>query len=212
MGAVGAEAGIDGGPGRIGVLGGAFNPPHVGHLVLAEEALWQLELDAVVLVPTGIAPHKSIEDDPGAEVRVEMAELAVRGNRQLSVSRAEVDRPGPSYSFETLELLGAQHPESELCLLMGADAALGFSGWKRPERIVELAKLGVAGRPGVDAAALRGSLEASGAAGRVRVFEMPGLEISSSAVRGRVAAGHPVRYLLPAGVAELIEAKGLYRR
>jgi nicotinate-nucleotide adenylyltransferase len=192
------------------VLGGAFNPPHLGHLVLAEEALWRLDLEGVVLVPTGVAPHKRIEDDPGAEVRLEMARLAAEGNERLSVSALEVEREGPSYSFETLEQLAARRDDIQLCLLMGADAALGFGDWQRPERVLELATLGVAGRPGVDDAGLQAALERAGAGERATVFAMPGLEISSSAVRERVAAGRPVRYLTPPGVADLIAAKGLY--
>jgi nicotinate-nucleotide adenylyltransferase len=192
------------------VLGGAFNPPHLGHLVLAQEAMWQLGLDAVVFVPTGEPAHKEIEDDPGRDVRLEMTRLAVGDAEGMSVSDAEVVREGPSYSFETLELLAEQDPDTELCLLMGADAAVGFGDWKKPERIVELATLGVAGRTGIEDGAVRESLAEAGAGDRVETFEMPTIEISSSALRRRVAQGEPVRFLVPAAVAELIASRGLY--
>jgi nicotinate-nucleotide adenylyltransferase len=192
------------------VLGGAFNPPHLGHLVLAQEAMWQLGLDAVVFVPTGEPAHKEIEDDPGRDVRLEMTRLAVGDAEGMSVSDAEVVREGPSYSFETLELLAEQDPDIELCLLMGADAAVGFGDWKKPERIVELATLGVAGRTGIEDGAVRESLAEAGAGDRVETFEMPTIEISSSALRRRVAQGEPVRFLVPAAVAELIASRGLY--
>ncbi|MDX6632551.1 MAG: nicotinate-nucleotide adenylyltransferase [Solirubrobacterales bacterium] len=193
------------------MLGAAFNPPHLGHLLLAQEAAWQLELDEVVLVPTGEAPHKQIEQDPGAELRLEMAELAAADEPELSVSALEVERPGPSYSYATLEQLAAEHPNTELCLLMGADAAVGFGGWERPERVLELAALGVTGRPGVDEGELRAALDRAGAAERARLFTMPAVEVSSSAVRARVAAGRPIRHLVPEAVAATIESRGLYR-
>src|SRR3954453_19035445 len=114
---------------RIGVLGGAFNPPHVGHLLLAQEARWQLGLDEVLLMVTGRAPHKEIEDDPGAQLRLEMARLAADGEGGVEPSDLEVARDEVSYSYRTLELLVQQDPEGEVYFLLGADMAAGAGGW-----------------------------------------------------------------------------------
>src|SRR4051812_11694975 len=134
---------------RIGVLGGAFNPPHVGHLLLGQEARWQLGLDRVLLMVTGKAPHKAIEDDPGAGVRLEMARLAAGGEEGVEASGLEVERHEVSYSYRTLELLSDREPEAELYFLLGADMATGLAEWREPARVVELARLGVVPRPGV---------------------------------------------------------------
>ena len=105
----------------IGVLGSAFNPPHLGHLALAQEALWQLGLAEVILVPTGVAPHKRIADDPGKELRVTMTRLAAADDSRFSVSALETERDGPSYTYETLELLAEERGESDLVFVMGAE-------------------------------------------------------------------------------------------
>ena len=110
----------------IGVLGSAFNPPHLGHLALAQEALWQLGLSEVVLVPTGQAPHKRIVDDPGKEIRLAMTRLAASEDARFTVSTLEVGRDGPSYTSETLDLLGEERGDTELVFVMGADAAVGL--------------------------------------------------------------------------------------
>jgi len=193
------------------VLGGAFNPPHEGHLLLANEAIAQLGLDRVLLVPTGEAPHKRIEDDPGAEVRLRMAELATQGEERIDVSPIEVEREGPSYTYRTLELLREEDPGRELWFLMGADVAAGLLGWERPARVLELARLGIASRPGVDPAELSGPLELLGAADRADMIAMPRCDTSSTMVRDRAAAGQSLEGLVPAPVAELIEREGLYR-
>jgi nicotinate-nucleotide adenylyltransferase len=127
----------------IGVLGSAFNPPHLGHLALAQEALWQLNLAEVVLVPTGVAPHKRIADDPGKELRVTMTRLAAADDTRFSVSALEVERDGPSYTYETLEQLAEERGESDLVFVMGADAAVGLESWREPERVVEMPQFGV---------------------------------------------------------------------
>jgi len=194
----------------LGVLGSAFNPPHVGHLVLAQEAFAQLGLSEVVLMPTGRAPHKRIESDPGADVRLEMARLAVGGDDRLGVSELETDRDEPSYSYRTLELLREQRPGEELVFVMGADAAVGLEEWRNPERILELARLGVAERQGVERSAVEAVLERLGGAGRAEFLDMPQVEVSSTMVRERVASGRPIRYLVPDAVAELIGDRGLY--
>ena len=195
----------------IGVLGSAFNPPHLGHLALAQEALWQLGLEEVILVPTGNAPHKRIADDPGREVRMEMTRLAAADDDRFSVSSLEVDREGPSYTYETLQLLAEERGESDLVFVMGADAAVGLESWRNPERVVELARLAVARRAGVSDTEVAAVMRSLGADGKATMLEMPQFGVSSSAVRERAAAGRPLRYLVPEPVARFIEEKGIYR-
>jgi nicotinate-nucleotide adenylyltransferase len=199
-----------GGPG-IGVLGSAFNPPHLGHLALAQEALWQLDLDEVILVPTGEAPHKRIADDPGREQRLAMTRLAAADDSRFSVSTVEVERDGPSYTYETLELLARERADRELVFVMGADAAVGLESWREPQRVVELARLAVARRSGVSDAEVGAVMRSLGVAGgRATMLEMPQFGVSSSAVRERAAAGRPLRYLVPESVARFIEEKDIY--
>jgi len=198
------------GAAAIGVLGSAFNPPHLGHLALAQEALWQLGLQEVVLVPTGEAPHKRIAEDPGRELRMAMTRLAAADDKRFSVSALEVERDGPSYTYETLELLAAERGQTELVFVMGADAAVGLESWRSPERVVELARLAVARRAGVADADVAAALRSLGAEDRATMLEMPQFGVSSSSVRERAAAGRPLRYLVPEAVARFIEEKAVY--
>jgi nicotinate-nucleotide adenylyltransferase len=197
----------------VGVLGSAFNPPHLGHMVLAQEAASQLGLSKVLLVPTGRAPHKEIPDDPGPALRCEMAAAAADGEL-TEVERFEVEaakRSGePSYAFRTLEGLGGESSD-ELVWIMGADAATGLEEWRSPERILELARLGIADRRGVERSDVEAVVARLGRRERVEYVEMPEIGVSSTMVRERVAAGRPIRYLVPAGVAELIAERGLYK-
>jgi nicotinate-nucleotide adenylyltransferase len=197
--------------GAIGVLGSAFNPPHLGHLALAQEALWQLGLDEVILVPTGEAPHKRIAEEPGREVRTEMTRLAAAEDRRFSVSALEVEREGPSYTYETLEALAKDRADTQLVFVMGADAAVGLESWRNPERVVELASLAVARRAGVSEADVAAVMRSLGCEERVTMLEMPQFGVSSSAVRERAQQGRPLRYLVPDSVASFIEEKGIYR-
>jgi nicotinate-nucleotide adenylyltransferase len=195
---------------RLGVLGGAFNPPHIGHLVLAQEAAWQMSLERVLLIPYGEAPHREIEQDPGRDARLEMARLAAEGDERLEASAIEVERVGPSYTYETLELLAEEDPGGELVFVMGADAAAALERWKRPERVLELATLGIAGRAGVGEETVRTALERVGADDRATIFPIPEVGVSSTLARKRAAAGGPLRYLVPDAVAAYIEREGLY--
>ncbi|HKQ17851.1 MAG TPA: nicotinate-nucleotide adenylyltransferase [Solirubrobacterales bacterium] len=194
----------------VGVLGGAFNPPHLGHLLLAQEAVATLGLDELILVPTGTAPHKRIEPEPGATVRLEMTAAAVAGVPGFRVSDVEVGREGPSFAYRTLELLADELPGSVLTFVMGADVAAGLERWKRPERVVELAAVAVAARPGFDSDAVDDVLGRLGAADGAARIEMPPVGISSTLVRERVAAGRPIRWMVPDAVARLIAERGLY--
>ena len=179
--------------------------------MLAEEAAYQLGLDEVLLIPAGEAPHKRIEPEPGPAIRLEMTRRAAHGNDRLIFSDIEVGREGPSYTFRTLELLTDERPRDEFCFLMGADAAMGLESWREPQRILELARLGIAGRPGIVLEEAEAALERLGHRGRYELIRMPELGVSSTRIRRRVAEGRPIRYLVPNSVADLIAEKGLYR-
>jgi nicotinate-nucleotide adenylyltransferase len=162
-------------------------------------------------MPTGEAPHKRIVDDPGRELRLAMTRLAAADDQRFSVSALEVEREGPSYTYETLELLASERGDTELVFVMGADAAVGLESWRSPERVVELARLAVARRAGVSDADVGSVMRSLGVAERVTMLEMPEFGVSSSVVRERAAAGRPLRYLVPESVARFIEEKEMYR-
>jgi len=194
---------------RIGLLGGTFNPPHIAHLVCAQEALVQLGLERVLLVPVAVPPHKVIEREPGVAHRVAMCDAAVAGDERLAVSRADVEREGPSYTVDLLRALGA---DDDLTFIVGGDMAHSLPAWRDPEGVLALAGIAVAEREGVRRAEISERLAGlAGAAERVCFLDMPRLDISSSLIRRRVAAGLPVRYLVSDAVAGYIERNGLYR-
>jgi nicotinate-nucleotide adenylyltransferase len=196
---------------RVGLLGGTFNPPHVGHLVCAAQAVDQLGLDRVLLVPVHEPPHKGAERDPGVEARVELCRLAVTGDERLGVSRVDADVPGPSFTVATLRRLHEDHPEDDLTFIVGGDMALSLPAWREPEAILALAELGVAERVGMRRADIAERLEGLRGAERVRFFDMPRIDVSSSLIRRLVAGGRSIRYLVPGGVEAHIRQAGLYR-
>jgi nicotinate-nucleotide adenylyltransferase len=195
---------------RVGIYGGVFNPPHQGHLIAAQEAYAQLELDVVVWMPVGNAPHRVVESDPGAEARFEMVELATAGDERFRVSRLELEREGPSYTADTLTELREREPEDELFLILGGDQALALPTWHEPERVLELATLGVFERGSSNRNAIAIKVARLRGADRVRFLEMPRIDISSTMVRRRAAAGKPIRYLVPDKVANFIGVQNLY--
>lgn len=212
MGDSPAVAGGASAPRSVGILGGTFNPPHLGHLALARHALQEASLDVVWLMPVHTPPHKHPE--PGladARERLAMCTLAVEGTPRLHASDLEVARTGPSYTADTLELIHDESPEIRLTLILGADMALTLPEWRRPRRIVELAELAVAERGGVGRERV---MEALGALhvepGRVRFLAMPEVPISSSLIRDRIGCGLPVDELLPGSVAGYIAERRLY--
>jgi nicotinate-nucleotide adenylyltransferase len=197
---------------RVGLLGGTFNPPHIGHLVCAQEAWSQLDLDRVLLVPVNTPPHKDAPEDPGVAARVELCELAVGDDPRLGVSRVDADVPGPSWTVDTLKRLHERHPEHALTFVVGGDMAHSLPTWREPEAILELAELGVAEREEVRRADIAEQLSGlRGGAERVRFFDMPRIDVSSTLIRRRAAAGRPIRYLVPDPVAAAVERTGMYR-
>ena len=179
----------------------------------AQEAWSQLGLDRVLLVPFGEAPHRTLESDPGGDVRCELCSQAVAGDERLEVSRVEVDREGPSFTSDTLRILSGEDP---LTLILGADQASALPEWHEPGEVLALARVAVASRAGVERDAvlrrLEGLCSADGApaAERLDFFDMPRIDVSSSLVRSRAGSGRPIRYLVPERVATAIEINGLY--
>jgi nicotinate-nucleotide adenylyltransferase len=196
---------------RVGLLGGTFNPPHLGHLVCAQEAHFQLGLDRVIFMPVYEPPHKEAERDPGADHRVELCRLALAGESRFDVSRLEADTPGRSFTVDTLKRLHESNPEDDLTFIVGGDMAYALPTWHEPEAVLSLATLGVAEREGVGRSDIAERLAGLAGGHRIRFFDMPRLDISSSMIRRRVAAGQPLRYLVPDAVAAYIDSEGLYR-
>ena len=170
----------------------------------------QLELDKVVFMPVGQAPHRELEGDPGPEERLEMVELATADDERFEVSRMELDREGPSYTADTLRALREATPDDELFLILGGDQAAALASWHAPEEVLGLATVAVAERLSWSRQAIGikiGQLKGTRA---IRYLDMPVIQVSSSTVRRRAAAGQPIRYLVPDKVVAYIEANGLY--
>ena len=195
----------------IGILGGTFNPPHIGHLVCAQEALAQLGLDRVLLVPVHTPPHKEAIDDPGPEARLALCRAAIGDDEELEVSTLEIERGGPSYTVDTLRALHGSREGDDLTFIAGGDMASSLPSWREPEAVLELARMAVAEREEhrrQEIAERIGALR--GAGERVVFFTMPRLDISSSDIRRRIEERRPVRWLVPGEVADEIERRGLY--
>jgi nicotinate-nucleotide adenylyltransferase len=193
---------------RIGIYGGTFDPVHQGHLVLAEQAREQLRLDEVWWVPCQVSPHKTERTLTAGKTRLEMLQLAVAGHAAFRVLSIEIDRPGPSFTVETLSQLAAGHAGHDWWLLMGADSLREFSQWRDPERIVELARVAVVNRgnqPPPSTTEFRARF-----GDRVDLVTMPGLDVSASDLRFRIATGRSLRYLTPRAVETYITQHGLY--
>jgi nicotinate-nucleotide adenylyltransferase len=195
---------------RIGILGGTFNPPHLGHLVAGQEAYRELELDRVMLIPARIPPHKPVEHEPGPEHRLALCRLATQDDDRFEVSELELERDGPSYTVDTLEQLSSQAPNNELFLVVGGDIAAGLPDWHRPERVLELANLAIAKRRGTTRDSVQEALATLRGGDRARFFQMPRIGVSSTMIRRRVAASQPIRYLVPDRVLDYIERHELY--
>ena len=195
---------------QVGILGGAFNPPHLGHLILAQEAHSQLGLDRVVWMPYGEPSHRVLEDDPGPEARLTMCEYAVGADARFAVSRLEIDRGGPVYTVDTLRSLRATQPSDELYLILGGDQAASLPSWRSPEQVLSLAVVAVVERDEWRRSEIVDRVESLGAPERLRFFDMPTVGISSSMVRRRARAGQPIRYLVPDKVANYVGTQSLY--
>jgi nicotinate-nucleotide adenylyltransferase len=196
---------------RIGVFGGSFDPVHLGHLILAEQAREQGRLDEVWFVPAARPPHKlETELTPFAQ-RVEMLQLAIAGHAAFRVDESERDRPGPSYTAVTLEDFQRRNPTHHWSLLVGSDALCDLPGWYQPQRIVELAELIVMARPEVNIPSGDELTAKLGAPVRMLVVNAPLIEIASTDLRQRVREGRSIRYMVPRAVQAYIQDKRLYQ-
>ncbi len=196
---------------RLGVMGGTFDPIHNGHLVAAEQAAHDLELDVVVFVPAGSPAFKQDRHVSTAEDRLAMTLLATADNPRFLVSRVEVDRPGITYTVDTLELIRRHYPANvELYFITGADAIADILRWRDADRIASLAHLVGATRPGYDLERARTNLASSALEFQVHYLEVPALAISSSDLRARVSQGQSLRYLTKDSVCGYIKKKDLY--
>ncbi|MHB9111227.1 MAG: nicotinate-nucleotide adenylyltransferase [Thermoleophilia bacterium] len=195
---------------KIAIMGGTFNPIHIGHLVCAEEAVSQYGLDRVLFMPTGTPPHKDIEAGVSSEDRFRMTEIATFDNPRFEVSRYEIDKKQVCYTVDTVRHLKNELPEAELFFITGTDAVVEILEWKDPEETLQLATLIAATRPGFPLDRIPERIRELMDEGRVRVMEIPCIGVSSSLVRERVAAGRSIRYLVPEGVERFIEKERLY--
>jgi nicotinate-nucleotide adenylyltransferase len=201
------------GPERIGILGGTFDPPHLGHLWLAALAADSLGLHRVLFMPAAQPPHKRRRGMSSITERLLMTRLAIGGDPRLELSMLEVGRRGPSFTIDSVEELLRTHADARLFLLMAADSLAHIDGWREPDRLLSLIEWAVGPRPGddlPDATSLRARFGTG--ARRIHLLEGPSLDVSATEIRRRVAAGRTIRYLVPQAVEELILEKGLYRR
>jgi nicotinate-nucleotide adenylyltransferase len=188
---------------RIGILGGTFDPPHYGHIAIAETAIRKLKLKQVIFVPAKIPPHKSREKISSRQDRLIMLKLAIEGKKNMVISEIEFNRQGPSYTVDTLAGLQRENPDDEFYFLIGADNISDMENWHQPEKILEMAKVAAAGRPGF--------FPEGRFAARIELFEMKPLDISSTMIRERVRTGQSIANLLPAAVEEYILKRKLYK-
>jgi nicotinate-nucleotide adenylyltransferase len=195
----------------IGLLGGAFNPPHIGHLICAQEACIQLGLEAVFFVPVSEPPHRMINADPGAELRYEMVKAATSDDERFEVSRAELERPGASYTVDTLRDFKDRYPNDSLFFILGADQARQLASWHEPETVLDLCTVAVCEREQVSREVIGACLHQLRGADRMEFFDMPQISVSSSLIRTRIKRGASIRYLVPEKVAEIIGKRELYR-
>lgn len=193
---------------RIGILGGVFNPIHYGHLVIASEAKDKLNLDKVIFVPTGKAPHKKVKGATPEE-RYQMVSLAIKGNSSFEVSPIEIEKSNlasrPTFTLETIREFIKIYNKAKIYFIVGLNEMLKISTWKEPKKLLELCKFVVVTRPGYESSKLDKRI-----ASKVMILQVPGLEISASDIRKRIKTGRPIRYLLPPSVEEYIRKKRLY--
>jgi nicotinate-nucleotide adenylyltransferase len=183
---------------RLGLFGGTFDPPHTGHLIVAQDAHSALELDRVIFVPARVPPHKRAQEITAASLRLEMLEAAIAGNPHFAVDDLELKREGPSYTVDTLRALHGRDPDAELFLLMGADQYADLSTWHEAEAIPRLAHVVVLARQGEKPPH------------DVTAADVTRIDISATEIRRRVAAGRPIRYLVPEAVEAVIRRERLY--
>jgi nicotinate-nucleotide adenylyltransferase len=200
-------------PERLGILGGTFDPPHIGHLWLATQSADAIGLDRVLFMPAAQPPHKGGRLVSRATDRLLMTRLAIQAEPDFELTGLEMERPGPSYTVDSVTELKRLHPDAELFLVMAADSLAQIDSWREPDRLLDEIEWIVGPRPGSELPDRSRLEERFGErAGRIHALQGPALDVSSSEIRRRVAAGHTIRYLVPRDVEEMIIDRGLYRR
>jgi len=198
---------------RLGVFGGTFDPPHVGHAILAAEALYQLRLARVLWVLTPAPPHKQGQRITPLAQRERMVRAAISGEPRFLFSRVDIDRPPPHYALDTVRLLRQAHPQAQIIYLMGGDSLGDLPAWHRPQDFIAACDaLGVVRRPGETASPEKAYRLLPGLREKVRFVDAPLLQIASRDIRARAASGRPFRYFLQPQVYQLVQQWGLYRR
>ncbi len=205
MGRVSAQT-----PRAVGILGGTFDPPHIGHLILGEYAVEALDLDCLLYVPAADPPHKRDRRKTSVEHRLAMLRLALSDNRHFCLSRIDLDRPGPHYSLDMVRIAQAQYPDAKLYFVMGGDSLRDLPTWNRPAELLTLCWFAVMERPGEDVDPHMHDAALPGLAQRVIILKTPVLEISSSEIISRLREGRSVRYLVPDSVLAYIARHELY--
>ena len=198
---------------RLGILGGTFDPIHNGHLVAAQETHYQLALDRILFVPAGTPPHKPNKPVSPAHHRLHMIELAIASQPAFGISRVDVDRPGPHYTVDMLQLLRNEWPpDAHLFFIEGSDSLAEMVSWYQPQQLIQLCELAVVRRPGSDVDLAELERRLPGLNSRLHWIDMPLLDISSTDLRARVREGRPISYLVPATVEAYISENGLYHQ
>ncbi|WP_421379996.1 nicotinate-nucleotide adenylyltransferase [Bacillus salacetis] len=185
---------------RVGILGGTFNPPHLGHLIIANEVLFQLGLDEVRFMPAGTPPHKQLKGDTTSEQRKEMVLKAIEGHTGFVLEPIELQKEGPSYTYETVQLLVEREPDEEFHFIIGGDMIEYLPKWHKIEELSQLIQFVGVNRPGYKAESPY----------KVKMVEIPQIEISSTLIRDRIASGGTVTYLVPERVSDYIREEKLY--
>ncbi len=196
---------------RIGLLGGTFDPPHIGHLILAQHALDAIGLDRLLFVPAADPPHKRTEAKTSVDHRLTMLEGAVIDNPQFAISRVDVDRPGPHYSVDMVRLIQADFPQADLYFVMGGDSLRDLPKWFQPHELIKLCKIVVMRRPQTLISANLHDAVLPELSQRLTIVDASQIDISSSAIVARLQAGNSIRYLVPDAVLAYIKAHQLYR-
>lgn len=196
---------------RIGILGGTFDPPHVGHLILAQHAVDAIGLTLLLFMPAADPPHKQMEDKTPVNQRLAMLDCATQDNPQFAISRVDVDRPGPHYSVDMIKLVQAEYPQANLYFIMGGDSLRNLPTWHQPQELIRLCRIAVMRRPQSEISLDMHAATLPELAQRLTIVDAPLIDISSTAIVARIEAGLSIRYLVPDPVLEYINTHQLYR-
>ncbi len=199
---------------KLGIMGGTFDPVHFGHLILAQYAYEQLELDEVLFIPSGMPPHKPNRDSGTSSVdRIEMTRLAIEDNCSFALTTIEMDNDGPCYTYATLNKLRDIYPDADFYFILGEDSLVDFPTWKNPREILAQSRIAVGARPGSSDKRIEDTIEKTRnlIGGEFVRINAPAIELSSREIRKRIEEGKRVEYMLPEKVLEYIKNRGLYK-